>query len=118
MSPSRAPGPITKSWRSGARATARLNAVAPTQSRTSVSVKGIGTSIPGVAGAGVLAWGPGGTWTMAKGYEANKERQAAIAGLGKALAKRAKFKCEWCEAGEDLRPVDLDPAAEPSEATL
>lgn len=55
---------------------------------------------------------------MAKGYEANKERQAAIAGFGKALAKRAKFKCEWCEAGEDLRPVDLDPTQEPSEATL
>lgn len=55
---------------------------------------------------------------MAKGYEANKERQAAIAGFGKLLAKRAGFKCEWCEGDLDLRPVDLDPAEEPSEATL
>jgi protein PhnA len=55
---------------------------------------------------------------MTKGYEANKERQQAIAGFGKVLAKRAKFKCEWCDADQDPRPVDLDPAAEPSEATL
>lgn len=55
---------------------------------------------------------------MAKGFEANKERQQAIAGFGKVLSKRAKFKCEWCEGDQDLRPVDLDPAAEPSEATL
>lgn len=55
---------------------------------------------------------------MAKGFEANKERQQAIASFGKALAKRARFKCEWCDAEQDLRPVDLDPAAEPSEASL
>lgn len=55
---------------------------------------------------------------MAKGYEANKERVAAIAGFGKALAKRAKYKCEWCEASESLKPVDLDPAAEPTEGSL
>lgn len=55
---------------------------------------------------------------MAKGYDANKERQEAIAGFGKVLAKRAGFKCEWCEGDQDLRPVDLDPAAEPAESTL
>lgn len=55
---------------------------------------------------------------MAKGYEANKERQQAIAGFGKVLAKRAGFKCEWCEGDQELRPVDLDATAEPSEATL
>lgn len=55
---------------------------------------------------------------MGKGFEANKERLQAIAGFGKVLAKRAKFKCEWCEDDQDLRPVDLDPAAEPSEASL
>lgn len=55
---------------------------------------------------------------MAKGYEANKERQQAIAGYGKILAKRASFRCEWCEGDQDLRPTDLDTAAEPSEATL
>lgn len=55
---------------------------------------------------------------MTRGYDANKERQQAIAGFGKVLAKRAKFKCEWCEGDEDLRPLDLDPGAEPSEASL
>ena len=55
---------------------------------------------------------------MAKGFEANKERQQAITAFGKVLAKRAKFKCEWCEGDQDLRPTDLDPAAEPAEATL
>jgi protein PhnA len=55
---------------------------------------------------------------MTKGYDANKDRQQAIAGFGKVLAKRAKFRCEWCESDQDLRPVDLDPAAEPSEASL
>lgn len=55
---------------------------------------------------------------MTKGYEANQERQQAIASFGKVLAKRAKFKCEWCEADQDLRPVELEPGAEPSEANL
>ncbi|MNR95189.1 hypothetical protein D3C72_263160 [compost metagenome] len=55
---------------------------------------------------------------MAKGYDTHKERQEAIAGFGKVLAKRAGFKCEWCEGDQDLRPTDLDPTAEPSEATL
>lgn len=55
---------------------------------------------------------------MTKGYESHKERQEAIAGLGKVLAKRAGFKCEWCEGDQDLRPFDLDSATEPSEATL
>lgn len=55
---------------------------------------------------------------MAKGYESNKERQEAIAGFGKILAKRAGFKCEWCEGDQGLRPVDLDSTVEPSEATL
>lgn len=55
---------------------------------------------------------------MAKGYDANKERLEAITGFGKVLAKRAKFKCEWCEEEQGLKPVDLDPNAEPSEATL
>ncbi len=55
---------------------------------------------------------------MAKGYDAHKDRQQAIAGFGKVLAKRAGFKCEWCEGDQDVRTVDLDPAAEPTEATL
>lgn len=55
---------------------------------------------------------------MAKGFDSHKERLQAIAGFGKILAKRASFKCEWCEGDQDARPVDLDPTAEPSEATL
>lgn len=55
---------------------------------------------------------------MAKGYDANKERQEAIASLGKALGKRAKFRCEWCEGKDDLRPWDSRPDDEPSEASL
>lgn len=55
---------------------------------------------------------------MAKGYQANQERIAQVASFGKSLAKRAGFKCEWCGGGDDLRAQDLEPAEEPSEATL
>lgn len=55
---------------------------------------------------------------MAKGYQANKERQEQIGALGKSLAKRAGFACEWCEGKEDLRPWDYRPDEEPSEETL
>jgi len=55
---------------------------------------------------------------MAKGYQANRERQEAIAEFGKALAKRAKFSCEWCEGKGDLRPWDYRPDAEPTEENL
>ncbi len=55
---------------------------------------------------------------MAKGYQANKERQEQIGSLGKTLAKRAGFACEWCEGKDDLRPWDYRPDGEPSEETL
>ncbi|MBT1075612.1 hypothetical protein [Geobacter grbiciae] len=55
---------------------------------------------------------------MAKGYQANRERQEQVGALGKALAKRAGFACEWCEGKEDLRPWDYRPDEEPSEETL
>ncbi|GLI39997.1 hypothetical protein KI811_02020 [Geobacter hydrogenophilus] len=55
---------------------------------------------------------------MAKGYQANRERQEQIGALGKALAKRAGFACEWCEGKGDLRPWDYRPDEEPSEETL
>jgi len=55
---------------------------------------------------------------MAKGYQANRERQEQIGALGKALAKRAGFACEWCEGKDDLRPWDYRPESEPSEETL
>jgi protein PhnA len=50
---------------------------------------------------------------MAKGYQANRERQEAISGFGKALGKRAGFKCEWCESKDELRPWDHRPDSEP-----
>jgi hypothetical protein len=55
---------------------------------------------------------------MAKGYDTNRERQEQIAAMGKALGKRAKFHCEWCEGKEDLRPWDSRPDLEPAEATV
>jgi hypothetical protein len=55
---------------------------------------------------------------MAKGYNANQERLAAIGALGKGLAKRAGFACEWCGSKDDLRPWDQRPDQEPAEATL
>ncbi len=51
---------------------------------------------------------------MAKGYLANRERQEAIAELGKDLARRAKFTCEWCEGKGDLRPWEYSLEAEPT----
>ena len=38
--------------------------------------------------------------------------------LSKALAKRAGFRCEWCEGSSDLRPWDYRPEAEPAEEGL
>ena len=55
---------------------------------------------------------------MAKGYNANQERIAAIQALGKTLAKRAGFACEWCGGKNDLRPWDYRPDAEPEESGL
>jgi hypothetical protein len=55
---------------------------------------------------------------MAKGYQANKERQEAINALGKTVGKRAGFSCEWCHGKEDLRLWDYKPDAEPSPETL
>lgn len=55
---------------------------------------------------------------MAKGYQANKEHLAAIQALGKGLAKRAGFRCEWCGNGDDLRPWDYRPDQEPEEGGL
>lgn len=55
---------------------------------------------------------------MAKGYNANQERLAAISSMGKSLAKRAGFVCEWCGSKDDLRPWDYLPQHEPEEETL
>lgn len=55
---------------------------------------------------------------MAKGYKANKERQEDIGTFGKAIGKRAGFKCEWCESKEDLRVWDHQPDLPPAMETL
>jgi protein PhnA len=50
---------------------------------------------------------------MARGYDKHRARLDEIALLGKDLARRAKRKCELCEAGDDLRPHDTAPDSEP-----
>jgi protein PhnA len=55
---------------------------------------------------------------MAKGYQGNKERLEEISSLGKAIGKRAGFKCEWCESKDDLRVWDYKPDALPNLETL
>lgn len=55
---------------------------------------------------------------MAKGYLGNKERLEEISSLGKAVGKRAGFKCEWCESRDDLRVRDFKPDLPPAMATL
>jgi len=55
---------------------------------------------------------------MAKGYQANKERQCDISSFGKAIGKRAGFQCEWCESKDDLRVWDHRPDAAPAMESL
>lgn len=55
---------------------------------------------------------------MAKGYQANKERQEAINALGKSIGKRAGFVCEWCGEKDELLVWDYKPEKEPVPETL
>jgi hypothetical protein len=55
---------------------------------------------------------------MAKGYDTHRERLDLIQSFGKNLAKRAGFRCEWCEGKDDLRPWDGMPDRVPAEETL
>ena len=55
---------------------------------------------------------------MAKGHQANMDRIEAISTFGKSIGKRAGFKCEWCEAREDLRIWDYKPDSPPAMETL
>ena len=52
---------------------------------------------------------------MARGLERHRERQNALAAFGKDLARRARSRCELCEAsGVPLHPYEVPPApAEP-----
>jgi protein PhnA len=55
---------------------------------------------------------------MAKGYQGNREHLEEISSFGKAVGKRAGFKCEWCESKDDLRVWDYKPDALPNMETL
>jgi hypothetical protein len=55
---------------------------------------------------------------MAKGYQANRERQEAVSAYGKAIGKRAGFACEWCGEKEELRVWDQQPDREPEMESL
>lgn len=55
---------------------------------------------------------------MAKGYQANKERQEAVNSFGKTIGKRAGFKCEWCEEKDNLRVWDSNSDIEPEMSSL
>lgn len=55
---------------------------------------------------------------MTKGYNANQEHLAEINRLGKELAKRAGFCCEWCGSKDELRPWDHAPNQEPELSNL
>ncbi len=47
---------------------------------------------------------------MAKGYQENKERTATLSMFGKDLARRARSKCELCEAsGVSLSVCEVPP---------
>lgn len=55
---------------------------------------------------------------MAKGYQANRDHQEAVSLLGKALSKRAGFKCEWCGSKDELSSWEYRPDDEPTADNL
>jgi protein PhnA len=55
---------------------------------------------------------------MAKVHLAHQERLADMQAFGKDVGKRASFKCEWCEARENLRLWDYQPDQPPNMDTL
>ncbi|MDZ4185486.1 MAG: hypothetical protein U1D97_10980 [Desulfuromonadales bacterium] len=55
---------------------------------------------------------------MAKGYQANKDHRDEISLFGKAIGKRAGFKCEWCGHKEELRVWDYRPTSAPELGNL
>ena len=55
---------------------------------------------------------------MAKGHQAHKDRLNDILSFGKAIGKRAGFKCEWCESKDDLRLWGSQPDQVPDMQTL
>ena len=51
---------------------------------------------------------------MAKGEKLHREHLDAVNLLGKQVAKRAGFACEWCGGGEELRLWEYRPDREPT----
>ncbi len=50
---------------------------------------------------------------MARGHEQYKQRQEAIASLGRPLSRRARSRCELCDAsGTRLTPFEVAPIPE------
>ena len=58
---------------------------------------------------------------MARGFDKHYARQAAIAGLGRALSRRARNACELCHEATSLVVVEVPPleeSPEPDRAVL
>ena len=49
---------------------------------------------------------------MSRGRQQHDARQAAVAGLGRQLSRRAKNRCELCEDHPSLRVVEIEPVFE------
>ena len=49
---------------------------------------------------------------MARGRHQHRARQAAVAGLGRALSRRSRSNCELCDEGGRLAVVEVAPAPE------
>jgi protein PhnA len=52
---------------------------------------------------------------MSSGKDQHAARKAAVAALGRNLTRRARSRCELCEAQEDLRVVEVPPLPEEPE---
>ena len=45
---------------------------------------------------------------MARGLDQHRQRKEAVAGLGRTLSRRAKNRCELCEARTSLKVVEVE----------
>ena len=52
---------------------------------------------------------------MARGFDKHYARQSAIAGLGRALSRRARNSCELCHEATSLQVVEVPPLEEDPE---
>ena len=55
---------------------------------------------------------------MAKGHKANREHLEEVHTFGKAIGRRAGFRCEWCDGKDDLRVWEYRPDQPPNMDTL